>query len=158
MNQDSSTSGPISPPNFSKDVEKASFNRTVSQRKMKSSDTNSDSNETFLITMGKIYHRIVSFSAVTRYIVYIVPIGVMLAVPIVMTSILTPLAQTGGVRLVWIFSWTEIIWCSFWAAKLVAKLIPSIFMFLCGVVSSGTTKYVAALKHLEIPITLILWA
>jgi hypothetical protein len=101
---------------------------------------------------------IVNFSPVTRYLVYVLPIAAILAVPIVITATAAPHAMIGGVRMVWFWSWIEIVWFSVWVAKLVALAIPSIFMFLCGVVSSGTRKYATALKHLEFPITLILWA
>jgi hypothetical protein len=52
----------------------------------------------------------------------------------------------------------EIIWLSIWVSKLVAKLAPWVFMFVCGVVSSGTRKYAKILEALEIPLSLVGWA
>jgi small-conductance mechanosensitive channel len=154
------------PPKFSNDEEKASFfNRTAGRRKKLSDDlghvrrSDTDGEGSTLTGMGKIYRKVVNFSPVTRYMVYIVPVGAILAIPIVVTAIVTgPKTTIGGFRLVWFFSWIEIVWCSVWVAKLVAMILPSVFMFLCGVVSPGTRKYALAIRQLEFPITMLLWA
>ncbi len=146
------------------DREKASlFNRVAGRRKVKDDPSqirrvNSDDEGTSLTTMGKIYDKIVNFSTITRYMVYVIPIGFVLAVPIVITAVVFPNAYIGGVRMVWFWSWIEIVWSSVWISKLVAKALPGVFMFLCGVVSSGTRKYALAIKNLEVPITLLGWA
>jgi hypothetical protein len=141
------------------------FNRVAGRRKVVNSESgqirrvNSDDEVTSVTTMGKIYNKVINSSPITRYLVYVVPIGFVLAVPIVIIAIVAPNARiSGGVRLLWLFSWLEIVWFSVWVSKLVAKAIPSIFMFLCGVVSSGTRKYALAIKNLEVPITLLGWA
>jgi hypothetical protein len=150
---------------FSQDREKAHFfNRVAGRRKIAKDDpstirrVNSDDETTSLTTMGKIYDKVVNFSTITRYMVYVIPVGFVLAVPIVITAVATPNAFIGGVRMVWFWTWIEIVWFSVWISKLVAKAIPAIFMFLCGVVSSGTRKYALAIKNLEVPITLLGWA
>lgn len=61
-------------------------------------------------------------------------------------------------RLYLFFIWLEIVWLSIWISKLVAKFIPFVFMFLCGVVSSGTRKYAMILKAVEVPLSLLGWA
>lgn len=147
---------------FPQGREKAGFfNQVAGRRKVVKNDQirriNSD-DETSLTAMGKIYNKIVNFSNITRYMVYVIPIGLVLAVPVVITATIVPNARIGGVRMVWFWSWIEIVWFSVWISKVVAKAIPGIFMFLCGVVSSGTRKYALAIKNLEVPITLLGWA
>jgi hypothetical protein len=147
---------------FPQDREKAGFfNRVAGRRKVVKNDqmrrVNSDDEGTSLTTMGKIYDKIVNFSTITRYMVYVIPVGLVLAVPVVITATIAQNARIGGVRMVWFWSWVEIVWFSVWISKLIAKAIPSIFMFLCGVVSSGTRKYALAIKNLEVPITLLGW-
>ena len=59
---------------------------------------------------------------------------------------------------VWIFAWVLTVWVALWASKLLAKMLPYIFQFLCGIVSSGTRKYSVVIKSLEIPLSLAGWA
>lgn len=116
--------------------------------------------------LGRLYRKIVSFPFVTRYLIYIIPIAFLLAIPLFV------LPFTGNVdniqlgtsdddkenyTLFWLFLWIEISWLSLWTAKLVAHVLPSIFMFLCGVVSAGTRKYANVLAALEINFSLFLW-
>ncbi len=156
-----------SQPSFPRDGEKAGFfNRSgaAGRRKIKRTDSGdrqtavSDDEEASLTAMGRLYRKIVNFSTVTRYMVYVIPVGAVLAVPIVIGATVAKGARIGGVRMLWLFTWIEIVWLSIWVSKVVAKAIPSIFMFLCGVVSSGTRKYALAIRNLEIPISLIGWA
>jgi len=51
----------------------------------------------------------------------------------------------------------EIVWCSLWASKIFAKLLPFMFKFLVGVVSAGTAKYATIISALEVPNTLLAW-
>lgn len=119
-----------------------------------------DEEEVKVGAMGRFYNKVVNFSVVTRYAVYVVPVGLLIAIPIVLYALLNRDAQFGkmGVR-VWVFwLWIEIVWLSLWVSKLVAQGIPWVFMFLCGVVSSGTRKYALILKAVEIPLSLVGWA
>ena len=110
-------------------------------------------------TMGKVYNKILNFSIITRYLLYILPVGIILAVPIVLGALLNnPPPSLGGTRIVWIFAWALTMWVGLWAAKLFAKTTPYIFEFLCGIVSPGTRKYSTILKALEIPLSLVGWA
>ena len=109
-------------------------------------------------TMGMIYYKILNFSIVTRYILYILPVGLLLALPIVIGATAAQNASVGCVRIVWIFTWLLIVWLSLWVSKLFAKCLPSVFQFLCGIVSSGTRKYALVIKNLEIYLSLCGWA
>ena len=112
--------------------------------------------------MGVIYDKILNFSIITRYFLYILPLAILLAIPIVIGATVADHevwgGQKNGVRVVWIFAWLECVWLSLWVSKLVAKFLPSIFQFLCGIVSSGTRKYALVIRSLEIYLSLCGWA
>ncbi|KAK3344464.1 Mechanosensitive ion channel-domain-containing protein [Lasiosphaeria hispida] len=123
------------------------------------------SEETSLNAMGRFYNKIIGFSVVTRYLVYVVPVALLLAVPLVILPFTGNMdkdrVSLGGTSdknsLFWLFVWIESSWLSLWVGKIVAHLLPPIFMFFCGVVSSGTRKYATVLRALEIPLSLFFW-
>ena len=120
----------------------------------------SEGEEMHVNSLGRIYHKIVNFSVVTRYLVYVLPIALLIAAPIVIYAVLNPNAMfaSTGVRVYLFWTWIEIVWLSLWVSKLVAKTVPGIFIFLCGVVSTGTRKYAEILRAVEIPLSLVGWA
>ena len=111
-----------------------------------------------LTKMGVVYKKILNFSIVTRYFFYVLPLAIIIATPIVIGATVATGAKAGGVRIVWIFTWVEVVWLSLWISKLAAKCLPFVFQFLCGIVSSGTRKYKLILEALEIPLSLAGWA
>ena len=119
-----------------------------------------DGEEISVNGLGRLYNKIVAFSVVTRYFVYVLPVALLIAAPIIIYAVLKPKALLGttGIRVYIFFTWLEIIWLSIWVSKLVAKAVPYVFMFLCGVVSSGTRKYALVLKAVEIPLSLVGWS
>ena len=99
----------------------------------------------------------------TRYLIYVAPLALCIAVPIIVSSTAPEdsaahRANIGGVRLVWFFSWVEIIWLSIWVSKIVAHYLPYLFQIFAGVVSSGVRKYSLVIRALEIPLSLVGWA
>ncbi|KKA26671.1 hypothetical protein TD95_001651 [Thielaviopsis punctulata] len=131
---------------------------------LKRSDTGGDVE---LNAMGRLYSKVIGFSPIMRYFVYIVPVALMLAVPIVVLIIMdhrsdifvgTGKNKAHGPPLFKLFVWIMISWLTLWAGKIVAHTIPVVFLFLCGVVSSGTRKYATVLRNLEIPLSLFFWA
>lgn len=108
--------------------------------------------------IGRIYQAIYNFSIVTRYMIYVFPVGILIAIPIIVGATAARDATIGDVHLYWFFAWFEIVWVSLWVCKIFAKFIPHVFQTLCGFVSSGTRKYALILSALETPITLVLWA
>jgi hypothetical protein len=154
------------PPGYSpppKDNEKAGlFRRGVAGRrkvaKKSMEHRRDDGEEATLNQMGRLYDKILNFSVVTRYFVYVLPLALLIAIPIVIGATGAKHALIGGVRIVWFFTWVEIVWLSIWVSKLFALFLPSVFQFLCGIVSSGTRKYALVLKSLEIPLSLSGWA
>ena len=129
--------------------------RRAKEQKNKTGD---DGEEDALNQMGKLYNKILNFSVVTRYFLYVLPVALIIAVPIIIGATVAKNARLGKVRILWIWTWVELVWLSLWISKLFAKLLPSLFQFLCGVVSSGTRKYALVLKSLEIPLSLSGWA
>lgn len=118
---------------------------------------NTNAQDGTLTAMGKIYDKIYHFSVVTRYLLYVAPVALMIAVPIVVGAVAAPNARIGGTRMTWFFTWVEVVWCTIWVAKLVARFLPYLFQFIVGVVSSGTRKYALILAALELPLSLVLW-
>lgn len=117
-----------------------------------------DGEEDTITTMGKIYNKILNFSIITKYLVYVAPLALAIAVPIIVGATVAKEAKIGGVRIVWFFAWVEVVWLSVWGSKIVAHYLPSIFQVLAGVVSSGVRKYSEVIRALEIPLSLVGWA
>jgi hypothetical protein len=159
-------------PGDSMDEKTGLFGRNAGRRKkqpekLSRSDTAS-SDEFALNAMGRLYTKIIGFSVVTRYLVYVVPVALLLAVPLVVLPFVDPREEIRvggfpqpllpGPSLLRAFIWVEVSWLSLWVGKSVAWFLPSVFMFFCGVVSSGTRKYATVLRNLEIALSLFFWA
>ncbi|KAF5591952.1 mechanosensitive ion channel family [Fusarium pseudocircinatum] len=128
--------------------------------------------ETTLNPMGRLYYKIIGFSVVTRYLVYVVPVGLLLAIPLIVLAAIgkkdgIPVGKWNGdgdrsgddgPPLFKIFLWVLIMWLSCWIAKIVAWFLPSLFMFFTGVVSKGTRKYATVLGNLILPFSFFFWA
>ena len=134
--------------------------KTIGRRKVKNKDGEEDTDGVALTGLGKFYSKVVGFSVVTRYLVYVLPVALLIAAPIIIYAVLNPTAMLGTMNVrVWIFwTWIEIVWLSLWISKLFAQAVPYVFLFLAGVVSSGTRKYALVLKEVEIPLSLVGWA
>ena len=136
------------------------YQRPVAGRRRaerKTGKEGNDGEEEIVTQMGVIYDKILNFSVVTRYLLYVLPLATIIAVPIVVGATAAQDSQIGGVRIVWFFSWLECVWLSLWVSKLAAKTLPWIFEFLCGIVSSGTRKYSLVIRSLEIYLSLCGW-
>ncbi|KAI9924949.1 hypothetical protein ASPWEDRAFT_119519 [Aspergillus wentii DTO 134E9] len=107
--------------------------------------------------MGRIYQAILNFSIITRYMIYVTPIGLLIAIPIIVGATVAQDVKIGGVALHWFFTWIEVVWLSLWVSKIFAHFVPYVFQFLCGIVSSGTRKYALLLRALEMPLSLVAW-
>lgn len=64
-----------------------------------------------LNTMGRLYEKILNFSIVTRYLLYIIPLSLCFVTVILIGLFIAPHATIGagentdGVRIVWFFVW-----------------------------------------------------
>lgn len=156
--------------NVNDDDEKGNFTR--GRRRLQKVDskgtafpTQDSEEKTALNRMGKLYTKILNFSIITRYIIYVAPLAAILAIPIALSVTIwsgkdkdgKPTHTISGAdgRLFWI--WIEIIWLSFWACKIVAHFLPNVFQFLIGVVSPGVRKYALLLRALEKPLSVVFW-
>ncbi|KAB8338870.1 hypothetical protein FH972_021814 [Carpinus fangiana] len=117
-----------------------------------------DEEESTLTKMGEFYTTFLNFSTFTRYLVYVVPIGLLIAVPIIIGATAAQNAAIGGISMTWFFVWVEVAWCGLWVSKIFAHYLPRIFQSLVGVVSSGTRKYALVIAALELPLSLAGWA
>ncbi len=84
--------------------------RRVLKRRSEGKDLRSGNGDDVpaLTRMGRIYQRILHFSLITRYFIYVFPLGGALAVPIVIGATSARKARIGGVSIVWLFTWLEI--------------------------------------------------
>jgi hypothetical protein len=108
--------------------------------------------------MGMFYDMLLKSSIIVRYLIYILPLGICFAIPMIIGATVAPDATIGFVRIVWLFMWLLISWIGLWVSKLFAHCLPGIFQFFAGIVSSGTRKYALILSALEIQISLTGWA
>lgn len=117
-----------------------------------------------LTKMGMFYKKFKDFSIVTKYLVYVFPLGLLLSVPIIIGATaakhaaIGPAFHHGGVPIVWFFTWLLVCWVGLWVSKIIAHCLPGIFQFLCGFVSAGTRKYALVISSLELPLSVTGWA
>jgi hypothetical protein len=107
--------------------------------------------------MGRFYTKVLNYSIVTRYLIYVTPIALLLAIPIILSQTGTIHGRVGRTNEKRFWIWIEIIWLSFWAMKIVAHFLPRVFEFLIGVVSPGVKKYAQLLRAVEKPLSFVLW-
>ena len=67
-----------------------------------------DGEEDTITRMGRFYSAVLNFSVVTRYFIYVLPLALLLAIPIIVGATAAQNAKIGGVRIVWFFTWIEI--------------------------------------------------
>ena len=78
-----------------------------------------DDGEDALSKMGKYLHKVHSASVLTRYSLYILPVAILLAIPMIVTA--SPPyddKRADGIRLLGLFIWIEIIWLALWVGYL----------------------------------------
>lgn len=106
---------------------------------------------------GRIYDKFFGFGPV-RYFLYIVPIGAILAIPIIIQATRHLHWRMGGAHAFAFCIWLECIWIGLWLSKLAAMAVPKLFQACTAVVSAGTRKYAELLKRLELPMTIFFWS
>ncbi len=111
-----------------------------------------------LTKFGNFFWKIHKASVLTRYALYIIPVASLLSIPLVLTATVYTDAKAGGIRLLGLFIWIEMIWVLLWICKLVSQIAPHIFQALSGVISTGIRKYTTVMIALEIPLSLFLWS
>ena len=78
-----------------------------------------------LTKIGNFLWKIHSTSILTRYALYILPVAMILAIPLILAATLYRDSWNAGyVSLLGLFVWIEILWVSLWIAKLTAIAVP----------------------------------
>ncbi|KAK9479563.1 Mechanosensitive ion channel-domain-containing protein [Lipomyces japonicus] len=110
-----------------------------------------------LTMFGRFYQRVWNSTFVVRYIIYIIPVGLLISIPIFVGAFGNTNAGLGGVRIVWIFTWVEVVWVSLWVSKFAARVLPTVFESIIGVINYSVLKYARILTALQGPLSLVLW-
>ncbi|KAF2727945.1 hypothetical protein EJ04DRAFT_569938 [Polyplosphaeria fusca] len=127
-----------------------------------------DDEKTALNRMGKFYLKVLNFSIITRYMIYVAPLAIILAIPIILArtvwsgkevknGVETPKHSIAGADEFTFWLWIEIVWLSLWGSKIVAHFVPDVFEFLVGVVSPGVRKYALLLRAIEKSLSVVFW-
>lgn len=106
----------------SADTENGIFHKHMGRRRGRTAQTGGDASlvddEGALTTMGKLYEKVLNFSIVTRYLLYIIPLSSCFVTVILIGLFVAPHATIGagdnthGVRIVWFFVWVCFLaWC-----------------------------------------------
>lgn len=79
-----------------------------------------------LTKIGNFVAKIHSASILTRYALYVLPIALMLAIPIIVLDTVCNRNERlrGDIDLLGLFIWLEVLWVILWIAKLVAMAVP----------------------------------
>ena len=114
--------------------------------------------EDALTRIGNLLSKIHDFSFATRYALYVLPVSIVLAIPLLLFDTIHRDVRVGNIRPLGLFLWLEILWVGLWICKLFSKALPLIFQAACGLISSGIRKYSLVLLALEIPLSLFIWS
>ncbi|KAK0615924.1 Mechanosensitive ion channel-domain-containing protein [Bombardia bombarda] len=112
--------------------------------------------------LTKLWHMIKKFPRVLRYVVYAIPPGALILVPIFLDrfdgSNNSPVGGNGGVKLLWFGIWLEVVWLTLWAARIITSIMPLVIAFVADTVgSSNHKKWRDIGRQLELPSALFLW-
>ena len=160
------------------------LNRPMLRRQMQSSDGNDDED----LTQLGLRWQMIRQNVLLRYVIYIVPVAILLAIPIVLCATVykgkkiitkftvesqtqiyssnvtsidpaavegatiynntasTVYQQTktpddnGGIHLLGLFIWIEVVWVLLWVAKLLAQAVPIVFQTVGGAIHTGMRR------------------
>lgn len=129
---------------------------TSSLDQLESPSAHAESTDNTLTRIGNLIKKVHSFSIITRYALYVLPIATLLVIPLALFDTIYKNARAGNIRLLGLFIWLEAVWVGLWVCKLLAKALPVVFQAACGLVSTGIRKYSLVLMALEIPLSLFL--
>ena len=126
-------------------------------RSKTSKPTRYDANGNPLTRVGRAYTSILRWPVLFRYVLYAFPLGVLLAIPIIVGNVVGSDASIGRVPVDLFFGWIEVLWISFWVTRLFVYCAARIVKKICGAISAGLKKYADTLCALERPLTLTGW-
>lgn len=107
---------------------------------------------------GRLCERIGRLPLLARYVIYVLPLAIALAICIIVLGTGGRKAGAGKVRLIGLFIWLETVWLALWISNLVAKTLPTIFRFFSSLLSGPTRKYSNLITAVETPTTLFIWS
>jgi Ca2+-binding EF-hand superfamily protein len=116
-----------------------------------------DSNTNVRTSLGCMYDRLWSFKAVLRWARHFVPVAALLSIPLALFATIYSDERASGIRLLGLFVWLEVLWGSLWISKFIAMMMPTIFVFVSGIVNSGVRKYHPILRMIETALSLLFW-
>jgi hypothetical protein len=113
--------------------------------------------------LTKLWVSLKKFPRVLRYVVYAIPPGIIILIPVFLDLFAYdgkghPVGGLGGVQLLWFGIWLEVVWLTLWATRIVTAILPALFAFVADTVgSSNKKKWRDIGRRLEIPTALFLW-
>ncbi|KAF9873088.1 hypothetical protein CkaCkLH20_09598 [Colletotrichum karsti] len=126
---------------------------SINETEMLGLDGNAGTRE----SLGCMYERIWSFKALLRWARHFIPVAALLGIPVALLATVYEDRRAAGIRLLGLFVWLEVVWGSLWLSKLIAMLMPTAYVFVCGIVNSGTRKYHPVVRGIETSISLVFW-
>jgi len=113
--------------------------------------------------LTKLWLRLKKFPRVLRYVVYAIPAGILILIPVFLDLFAydrkgAPVGGRGGVQLLWFGIWLEVVWLTLWASRIVTSLMPPIVAFIADTVgSTNHKKWKDIGRQLEFPTAIFLW-
>jgi len=108
-------------------------------------------------SIGVMYDRLLSFRSLLRMLRHYVPVAALLAVPVALFATTYAERRADGIRLLGLFVWLEVLWASLWLSKFIAMMMPTLYVFVSGIINSGVRKYHPVVRMIETPIGLVFW-
>lgn len=119
-----------------------------------------DDEDDQLTPTGRALYRALE-NPVLRYAVYMFPVAALLAIPLIVFATKyrgDDRFEVDGMSVAGILVYVEVLWFSFWMAKLIAAALPPLVQGLCRIVSTGVWKYAQILKATHISLSLFIWS
>ncbi|KAL2261394.1 hypothetical protein VTK26DRAFT_2130 [Humicola hyalothermophila] len=113
--------------------------------------------------LTKLWISLKKFPRVLRYVVYAIPPGVIILIPVFLDLFAydrkgSPVGGRNGVQLLWFGIWLEVVWLTLWAARIITAIQPYIVAFIADTVgSSNHKKWKDIGRQLELPMVLFIW-
>ncbi|KAH6626265.1 Mechanosensitive ion channel-domain-containing protein [Chaetomium sp. MPI-SDFR-AT-0129] len=113
--------------------------------------------------LTKLWLLIKKFPRVLRYVVYAIPPGILILIPVFLDLFAydrkgDPVGGPGGVQLMWFGIWLEVVWLTLWAARIATSILPPIVAFVADTVgSTNHKKWKDIGRQLEFPTGIFLW-
>ncbi|CCU81290.1 mechanosensitive ion channel [Blumeria hordei DH14] len=109
-------------------------------------------------SLAKLFKKIHQSSVLVRWIVYIMPVTLLLSIPLILGLLVLKEATVGDVEFFWFGVWLEVVWLNLWLSRLIAKIIPWPMGLVSSLFTNNSKKWTDLGEALEIPATIFLWA